>query len=51
MNIFRSFGDVLRYLAEGVACFFGEDHYPEIGVQPFTGDCFSKWVDFEQLEK
>lgn len=51
MKIFQSFRDVVQYLAEGVARFFDKNDYPEVGVQPFTGDAYSQWVDFERVEK
>ncbi len=50
MNIFQSFGNAIQYLAEGVARFFDKNDYPEIGVQPFSGDYYSE-VNFKQIEK
>ena len=43
---FRYFFDgVFQYFAEPVRRIFGPDDnsYPEIGVQPYSGDYYSKW--------
>lgn len=46
MNIFKVFGDAVRYLYEGATRLFSPDgdQYPNIGVQPFSGDPYSEWV-------
>ncbi|QYO63051.1 hypothetical protein [Leptolyngbya sp. 7M] len=46
MNIFKVFSDTIRYLYEGATALFSpdHDHYPNIGVQPFTGEPYSEWV-------
>jgi hypothetical protein len=46
MNIFKVFGDAVRYLYEGATGLFSpdRDQYPNIGVQPFSGDPYSEWV-------
>lgn len=54
MNIFRIIGDVIAYLSEGAARLFSPSHdeYPNIGVQPFSGDPYSEWVSIsERLSK
>ncbi|HEY9695797.1 MAG TPA: hypothetical protein V6D10_00785 [Trichocoleus sp.] len=48
MNIFQSFGNAVRYLAEGISQFFGKNHYPEVGVQPFDGEPYSEWVSVDR---
>lgn len=51
MKIFQSFGNAIRYLAEGVSRFFdGKDDYPVTGVQPYTGDYYSD-IDFKRIER
>jgi len=39
------FDGLLQYLTEPVRRIFGPDDnsYPEIGVQPYGGDYYSKW--------
>lgn len=46
MNIFNVLGNALRYVSEGATAFFmpNRDEYPNIGVQPFSGDPYSEWV-------
>jgi hypothetical protein len=46
MNIFRLMGEVIDYLYEGATALFSpnHDHYPNIGVQPFSGDPYSEWI-------
>lgn len=46
LKVFRYFFDGLfQYFAEPVNRIFGPDDnsYPEVGVQPYEGDCYSKW--------
>ncbi len=50
MKLFQSFGNAVRYLAEGVARFFDKNDYPEVGVHPYSGDYYSK-ADSKRLEK
>jgi hypothetical protein len=46
MNIVRSISNGLSYLSDTVfrAFVFNPDHYPNVGVQPFSGDPYSEWV-------
>lgn len=46
MNIIKAIGNTLRYLSEGAMRLFSPSHdkYPETGVQPFSGESYSKWV-------
>jgi hypothetical protein len=46
--VFSYFLDgLVQYFVEPVARIFGPDDntYPEIGVQPFEGEPYSKWVE------
>lgn len=46
LKVFRYFFDGLfQYFAEPVRRIFGPDDnsYPEVGVQPYQGDYYSKW--------
>lgn len=54
MNILRVLDDAMRYLSEAATAWFSPNHdeYPNIGVQPFTGDPYSEWVSSsENLKK
>jgi polygalacturonase len=44
MKALKLLSDVIHYLAEGTTRLFSPHHdeYPEIGVQPFDGDSYSK---------
>ena len=46
MNVLRAIGSTLSYLSEAATRLFsfGQDDYPPTGVQPFTGEPYSKWV-------
>ena len=39
------FDNLFQYLAEAVVRIFSPDDnaYPEVGVQPYEGDYYSKW--------
>lgn len=41
------FDGLVQYFVEPIALIFGPDEniYPEIGVQPFEGEYYSKWVE------
>lgn len=43
----QSINNALSYLSEGAFRLFSrnQDQYPNIGVQPFSGDPFSEWVE------
>ncbi|MCU0523686.1 MAG: hypothetical protein MUF72_02555 [Elainella sp. Prado103] len=54
MNILRMVGDAIRYLSDGATALFSpnRDEYPNIGVQPFSGDPYSQWVsDSDSIDK
>ncbi len=40
MGIYKLFDSITRYISEAIARIFGpnDDAYPEIGVQPFSGE-------------
>ena len=42
MSIYKIFDSMTRYFSEAMARIFGpyDDAYPEIGVQPYTGEPF-----------
>lgn len=42
MSIFKWLKETLQYIVEGVVRIFhpSDDEYPNIGVQPFSGDSF-----------
>ncbi|HEY9640969.1 MAG TPA: isochorismate synthase [Coleofasciculaceae cyanobacterium] len=46
MNIVRSINNALSYVSETVfrAFIYSPDQYPNVGVQPFSGDPYSEWV-------
>jgi hypothetical protein len=46
MKVAQAIGDTLRYLSEAAVRLFApsRDEYPETGVQPFTGEPYSRWV-------
>lgn len=46
MNMFRSLTNAVHYLSEAVTRVFSPSHdeYPNVGVQPFDGEPYSKWV-------
>lgn len=46
MNILKVINDAMRYLSDGATALFSpnRDEYPNIGVQPFSGDPYSEWV-------
>jgi hypothetical protein len=46
-KIFSKLVDAVQYLSEGVIRLFSPrtDKYPEVGVQPFEGDVYSKTVE------
>lgn len=46
MNIFKVLREAIYYLSEGATGLFSpnRDEYPNIGVQPFSGDPYSEWV-------
>ncbi|NES97112.1 MAG: isochorismate synthase [Desertifilum sp. SIO1I2] len=48
MNIAKSFSEFVQYLLEAATRTFqpNEEEYPEIGVQPYSGDGASEWVEF-----
>ncbi|MFE4105662.1 hypothetical protein [Almyronema epifaneia] len=47
MNIFRIINGVFQYLLEAIGRIFSpsDDAYPNTGVQPFTGEPLSEWLD------
>lgn len=47
MNILMTVRDMLQYLAEAAGRIFepSKDEYPAIGIQPFDGEPYSKWVE------
>lgn len=53
MNIVRALRDAISYVYEGVTGLFSpnRDEYPNTGVQPFSGDPYSKWVSSDQQKK
>lgn len=46
MSIFKVISAALYYLSEGATALFTPNHdqYPNIGVQPFSGDPYSEWI-------
>ncbi len=44
MGIYKRFDAITRYISEAVVRIFGpnDDAYPNIGVQPFSGEPFRK---------
>lgn len=46
MNIFRVLKNSIQYLSEAATAPFkpNRDEYPNIGVQPFSGEPYSEWV-------
>ncbi len=46
MNILKAISNVIYYLSEGTAILFSPNHddYPNIGLQPYSGDPCSKWM-------
>lgn len=52
MNIFRVFREAIHYLSEGATRLFSPngDEYPNVGVQPFTGDPYSEWVSTSERQ-
>lgn len=46
MNILKSVGNAFHYVVEAASRVLSPSHdeYPEIGVQPFNGEPYSKWV-------
>lgn len=55
MNIFRMINGMFQYLLEAIARIFSlsDDAYPNIGVQPFSGEPFSEWLeaDFSSVSR
>ena len=53
MNIFTLIRDTLQYLSEAAGRVFSpsQDTYPNVGVQPFNGEPYSKWVDTVPAQK
>jgi len=49
MNIINVMLEGVQFLSEGVTRVFkpNDNQYPEIGVQPFEGEPFSKWVELD----
>lgn len=48
LTVFAYFLDgMIQYFVEPVTRIFGpdDDLYPAVGVQPFEGEPYSKWVD------
>lgn len=45
MNIFQVVRDTMQYLVEASTRLFSpsDDQYPNVGVQPFDGDAYSRW--------
>jgi hypothetical protein len=44
MNVRESLQKFVQYFTEGFARIFGpsKDEYPEVGIQPFEGETYSK---------
>jgi len=47
MDMMKRVSKLVHYLSEGVGRIFSprDDEYPEVGVQPFEGDPYSRWVE------
>lgn len=45
MNILQAIKDTVQFLVEASTRLFSpsDNQYPDIGVQPFDGDPYSKW--------
>ncbi len=48
MNSFSVIGDLVLYMFDAIGEIFSPNHdqYPSIGVQPFSGDALSEWMEF-----
>ena len=48
MNMFARMNDLVMYLFAGIGQIFSVERetYPDIGVQPFTGEVLSEWLEF-----
>ncbi len=53
MNILKVLNDTMRYLSEGATALFSPNHdeYPNIGVQPFSGEPYSEWISSSESPK
>jgi hypothetical protein len=47
MNVAKTIDSVIQYISEAMTRIFiaKDDTYPAIGVQPFSGEPFSEWLD------
>ena len=48
MNMLLGLNSSVVYVFTAIAQIFSVEHesYPDIGVQPFTGDVLSEWLEF-----
>ncbi|MDJ1183548.1 hypothetical protein [Roseofilum casamattae] len=48
MNMFARMNDLVMYLFAAFGQIFSVERetYPDIGVQPFTGEVLSEWLEF-----
>jgi hypothetical protein len=53
MNIIQSIGGALSYFFSGCIELFSPNHddYPLIGVQPFEGETYSKWLSISGYKR
>jgi hypothetical protein len=47
MKVFTLFQEMVQYISEAAVSLFkpSNDQYPAVGVQPFEGEPYSKWVE------
>jgi len=52
MNILKVLNDAIYYLSDGAASLFSPSHdnYPNVGVQPYSGDPYSESMSLSNHE-